>query len=199
MRDYFLHLLQHLDKLTGHQQYNKLLQHPEWKKEINLLLDILCRVCEQFPYIPEEAKKRILDTSVVTDGDFIGLNAKFVYKHLIANKDRYFRELAHQETKPEDEPLTGEAREKWLKEFAHAVANADAVMTQRASSRFDKIREEWKAPEGVKYQPNPEAGFIEDLKVQYGRSCTDRLTGKTLSGCPSFEEWVKQQSHNAKG
>jgi len=184
-----MHLLQTLDKLTGIQQYNKLLQHPEWKKEINLLLDILCRTCEQFPYIPEDAKKRILDTSVVTDGDFIGLNAKFVYKHLIANKDRFFRELSHQETKPEAEPLTGEARDKWLKEFADAVANADAVMTQKASSRFDKVRAEWKTPEGERYQPNPEAGIIEDLKVQYGRLHTDKLTGKTLPGNPSFQEW----------
>jgi hypothetical protein len=196
MKEYFYHLLQNLDKLTGIQQYHKLLQHPEWKKEINLLLDILCGVCDKFPYIPEDAKKRILDTSVVTDGDFIGLNAKFVYKHLMANKDRYFKELAHQDTKPEAEPLTGEAMQEKINWALAELAKAQAPIKQRINPYKDMVQQ-FQPPAGEKYhRPDYDAGQLQDLKIQYGREHTDKYTGKVLPGHPTFKEWVKSLDQN---
>lgn len=194
MRDYFLKLLQNLDKLTGMKQYEKLCAMPEFKAEINLLLDILCRVCDQFPYMPDDAKKRIIDTSVVTDGEFIGLNAKFVYKHLFANKDRYFKEAAHQETKPEDEPLTGEAMQAKIEWALAEIAKAQEPMKQRINPYKDMVQQ-YQPPAGEKYHRAPiEVDILQDLKIQYGREHTDKYTGKTLPGHPSFKEWVKTQT-----
>lgn len=194
MREYFLHLLQTLDKLAGIQQYHKLMQLPGWKKELNTLLDILCRVCDQFPYIPDEAKKRIIDTNVVTDGEFIGLNAKCIYKYLQANKDRYFKELAHVETKPEDKPLEGEAFKKKTDWVIAELQKATEPMSARINPYKD-IVVPTPVQKGLKYHPaDPSVSRLQDLRIQYGREHTNKYTGKTLKDHPTFEQWLKTQS-----
>lgn len=37
---------------------------------------------------------------------------------------------------------------------------------------------------------NHEAYIMSQMKVQYGRECTDLLTGKTLPNKPTFDEWL---------
>jgi hypothetical protein len=116
MREFFYNLLQELDKLTGIKQWDRV-QHDE--EELHKLLDVLVNTCLTFQAIPENAQKSILRQSVISDGDFIGLNAKFVYKSLAAHRDRYFKEAAHIPTKePEGyKPVDDERRAQWLKEW----------------------------------------------------------------------------------
>jgi hypothetical protein len=38
----------------------------------------------------------------------------------------------------------------------------------------------------------PEVSALIDLKVQYGRECTDKLTGKVLPGMPDFKTWAER-------
>lgn len=198
MRQYFFKLLQNLDKLTGIRQYDKLSQAEDAKKEINTLLTILCRTCEQFPYIPDEAKQRIIDTNIVADADFIGLNAKCIYKYLNTNKDRFFKELAHQEViKPEDMPLEGEAFKAKTDWVIAELQKAAEPMAARINPYKDIVVP---APvqKGLKYHPaDPIVSRMQDLKVQYGREHTDKYTGKKLEGSPTFDEWLKTQTESA--
>lgn len=194
MREYFFTLLQNLDKLTGIRQYDKLSQADDAKKELNTLLTILCRACDQFPYIPDEAKQRIIDTNIVADADFIGLNAKCIYKYLNANKDRYFKELAHVEIKPEDAPLEGEAFKAKTDWVIAELQKATEPMAARINPYKD-IVVPTPVQKGLKYYPaDPSVGRMQDLKVQYGREHTDKYTGKRLDGSPTFEEWLKTQT-----
>jgi hypothetical protein len=119
MREFFYDLLLSLDKMAGLKQYEKLMMTNDPAKEINDLLDILCRTSDTFPLIPKNDQKSILRHAVVSDGDFIGLNAKFVYKSLNAHRERYFREAAHipDEHDPNWKPLEGEERQKWLEKW----------------------------------------------------------------------------------
>lgn len=39
----------------------------------------------------------------------------------------------------------------------------------------------------------PEVSAMIDFKSQYGRECTDKVTGKVLPGMPKFEDWLKEQ------
>ena len=125
MKEFFLDLLYQLDKLAGIQQMNKLLalREEDSRREINELLEILCRTSDQFPLIPKNDQKSIIRHAVVSDGDFIGLNAKFVYKSLNAHRDRYFREAAHipDEHDPNWKPLEGEDRQRWLSKWMDAL------------------------------------------------------------------------------
>jgi hypothetical protein len=133
MRQFFLDLLQELQKLTGIKQYENMnLESDEGKKDLGELLDILVRTCETFPLIPKDAQKSILSHAVISDGDFIGLNAKFVYKSLAAHRDRYFKEAAHipAEVDPNWKPVEGEERINWLNQWMHALQGFDQNTTQ---------------------------------------------------------------------
>lgn len=89
--------------------------------------------------------------------------------------------------------LTGEARAAKIKEFLEVLAKVGNPQTEK-NDAFKHVREDWKAPEGQKYHPpSAEEIALIDLKVQYGRECTDKVTGKVLPGMPKFEDWLKEQ------
>lgn len=87
--------------------------------------------------------------------------------------------------------LTGEAREARIKEFLDVLAKVGNPPKQKTDP-YKEVREQWKAPEGVTYHPpSPEETVLSDLKVEYGRLHTDKLTGKTLPDHPSFNEFIR--------
>jgi hypothetical protein len=195
MRDYFKNLLQHLDKLTGLKQYEKLLQTTNPKEEIKLLLDILCRVTDQFPFIPDEDKKRIIDDAVVADPEFIGLNAKIIFKWLNHKKANFFQEMAHKENAPSDPPLEGEALQKRLAEWQEALAKLETNCVERVDI-YQTVREQWNPREGTtKYQPTKDAVKITEHQrhLDWIKANYDARTGKPLPTWISEEEYNRQQ------
>jgi hypothetical protein len=192
MRDYFLKLLQNLDKLTGMKQYEKLCQMKDFKTEINTLLDILCRVCEHFQFIPDDAKKQIIDDAVISDQEFIGLNAKFIAKSLNAKKEFYLSKKDDVVISPD--ALTGEAREARLKEWQEALNKFEVQPTQR-SDVYAKVREEWKPKDGVTYKPTMTAEDIlrHELHIQYVRENYHPLTKEKLPHWMPENQWIELQ------
>lgn len=86
--------------------------------------------------------------------------------------------------------LTGEAREARIKEFLQVLAKVGNPQTERTDP-YKAVREQWKAPEGAVYHPDPEAGRLADLRREYGRLHTEKSTGKQLPGSPTFEEFIR--------
>jgi hypothetical protein len=189
MREFFYHLLQNLDKLAGLKQFEKLLQTQDAKQEINNLLDILCRVSDQFPYIPEEDKKRIIQDATIADQEFMGLNAKIIYKWLNAKRDLYIRE-AKDEVVIHPEALTGEAMQKRLDEWKQSVAKLETTATTRVDI-YQTVREQWKPKEGTDlYKPtDPGLVFNHQRHLQYLKENYDPKTGKELPNWISEDEW----------
>lgn len=138
MKEYFLELLQNLDKLCGLKQYEKLYQSENRNQEITTLLDILCRVTDMFAYIPDASKKKIISEAVITDLEFQGLNARIVYKWLNLKKDTYFQEIAHIPSGNDSEPLTGDARDARLKEWQEALNRLTIEKTKPVP--YEKVR-----------------------------------------------------------
>lgn len=95
MRDFFKSELETLKIKTNLNQYERLCELPNAKEEIKLLFDLLEKVCNEFPYIPEDQKKRIIQTGIYRDTDFTGLTPRIVWKWLNAESGKYFREDAH--------------------------------------------------------------------------------------------------------
>lgn len=191
MRDYFLKLLQTLDKLTGMKQYEKMLQMPDFKNEINTLLDILCRVTDQYSYIPDESKKQIINEAVISDPEFIGLNAKFIAKSLNIRKEFYLG-------KPDDvvispDALTGEAREQWLKKWAESLSRLEMHVTTR-SDIYQKIREHWRPKEGTEeYKAiDPDLVYKHQRHADYVKSNYDARSGKPLPEWMPEDKWLEQ-------
>ncbi len=125
MKQFFLDILNNLDKLAGLRQIEKIYsQHTDQnaaKAEINALLTVLDNVCQQFPYIPDDEKKRLINHAVITDSEFTSLNARIVYKWLSVHKDKYYKEAAHIEDidpdwkpVPKDSPAYQEYLNQWL-------------------------------------------------------------------------------------
>jgi hypothetical protein len=195
MREFFLETLQNLDKTSGLKQYEKIMAGPTPKLEINALLDVLCRVSDQFSVIPQDAQKRIISQCVVTDGEFIGLNAKIVYKWLAAHRDKYFKEVHHLPDKQDEnwKPLEGEARQEKLKEWERSLAGfADKVETKSHVRQLEETLP--KKPTGS-YVPSapPEVIEMSKHRTEYARECTDLYTGKKLEGKPDFNTWLEQK------
>lgn len=186
MKDYFLQLLQNLDKLTGMKQYEKLMQMSEYKREINTLLDILCRVCEQFPFIPDEDKKRIINDAVISDGDFIGLNAKFIAKSLNLRKEFYMSLKDDVAIHPD--ALTGEAREKRLQEWLKAINGMEMMNTKE--DPYAHIRA-IQPRDGQAYEPQQQNEYERQRHFDYIQDNFDSITGKILPTGISEEEYNK--------
>lgn len=198
MREYFLGVLQNLDKLTGMKQYEKLLQTQDYKTEIKTLLDILCRVCDYYPFIPDENKQSIINDAILSDPEFIGLNAKFISKSLNSRAE-HFRQASDTVTISSD-ALTGEERDKRLAEWMNAVNQAEAVMTQPAKSDYSFIQG-YKPTDGREYKSKTS---IEDLlnharHVEYIKQNYDVRTGKPLPTWISEDEFNKNYDANLAG
>src|SRR5687768_8008154 len=126
MRDFFKDELISLERKTGLKQYDRILERDSWEKDKDDLLDELCGVCNKFDYIPNEDKAKIIRQNIITDQEFIGFNARVIYKWLSGVKAIYFKEQAHQqtETPPEDyKILEGPERDAKLKEWLASLGN----------------------------------------------------------------------------
>lgn len=165
MRDFFLNLLNNLDKLAGLKQLDKIYAiHGDdergRKAEINMLLDVLCRVSSQFPFIPNHEQEKIITQAVISK-DFPSLNANVVWHWLNEHKDKYFKESHHVPKEQVAEPLTGEARKAKLDEWMKSLASTEQMIISNKMSNAEIQEEgkEWASEierKAVSTQPDPE-------------------------------------------
>lgn len=156
MEKFFIQILMDLDKLSGIKQYKKYLEDPNGRQEIADLLRILVRTCKQFPDVPPDAQRRAIRDAVVSDEDFIGLNAKFVSRALNRARERMAQitPKAVDMTNPDNNPniVTGAARDEWLRKWQEELNKASAAMTapdyqeQEQKRRINQRRESWGFP-----------------------------------------------------
>lgn len=86
MKAFFKKELETLQAKTGIRQLENLMQKEDWRKEANLLIDLMIEECNKPPFdlVKPEVKERVIARAIVEDQEFIGLNAKFVRKALNA-------------------------------------------------------------------------------------------------------------------
>lgn len=180
MRAFFLNTLENLDKLAGLKQLDKIhAAHGEdedgAKDEIKVLLDVLCRVSSQFPFIPDHEQEKIITQAVITE-EFHSLNANTVYKWLAKHKDRYYKQSHHQ-TKEEQEykkPLTGEARDKMYDTWLKSLANAEQMLIATKRVDAEKEGKEWtsqieRKAVSTEIDPDRQVYTIEQLRQRNER------------------------------
>jgi len=196
MRDYFQQLLNNLETLTGMKQLERISQKANADNELNTLLDVLCKVSDLFPYIPDDAKKNIISDSVITDQEFIGLNAKIIYKWLNLRKDIYFKEIAHKNS-VEVEPVTGEKRDEWLNIWQQTLAKMEDNFTVKPVTNAEILREKFhgKDAKPTNYKPISEEEVEKKrLHSEYLRENYDPISGNCLETWMPEDEWIKKQS-----
>lgn len=195
MKEFFLNLLNNLDKLAGLRQIENIYaahsDANEARKEINALLDVLVNMCAQFPYIPEVEQKRIINHCVITDPEFKNLNARIVYKWLSAQKDKYYKELAHIPTEPTAEPISKDdpRYEEYCKQWLAALAPMQERINVTSKREVLILGHERQGP--TDYTPLPEEEVLRREKhLRYLKSNYD---SKTRAKLP---EWMEENQWN---
>ncbi len=114
MRTFLFNTLRDLDKLAGLKQFHQLAELEDSQVQIKDLLDKIMFIVDQFKNIPDKAKQDIIYAGVVTDPQFYGLNAKVVYKWLVAEAHKY-RPKSVEEPATEDSKPLERGSEQYLK------------------------------------------------------------------------------------
>jgi hypothetical protein len=202
MRDFFKDELKALERKTGLKQYEKILAAEKWEIELKELLDELCRVCNQFDYIPNEDKAKIIRQNILTDQEFIGFNARIIYKWLLSARSVYFKELAHQEPAEEQAPiLEGAARDAKLKEWLAALGDGMKQVPQLSPTEIKREGRIEVEKKGTGYVPEVDPIEWEKrntLHKQYLRENYHIQTGEKLPTWISEEDWIKQFNNESK-
>jgi hypothetical protein len=177
MRDFFKQELKTLYARTQSRQYETISAMPDAAEQFKVLLDTLEEVCNKFNYIPETAQQNIIRERILSDKDFIGLNAKVVYKWFMEVRDTYFKESAHikevdtanpvtyDELSPEtkakvDDFIKGLQSETGGLKSVPQVSQAeiDAIKIEDLEERVGRKAIEFVRPEFVVGEPCPNCG-----------------------------------------
>jgi hypothetical protein len=179
MREFFKQELKTLYAKYQLNQFEKLCSMTDergqsiGKEMVKALLDELEKVCRKFPYIPDEAKKELILDFMASDQDFIGLNAKMLYKWFDLKKAYYWAQATpeqREELTPEEierrKPLPPEKAEVYVKQWMEAVELIGGPKTspQPAVERFGFSRSI--LPDYIKeFRKGKTAFIIEGIEI----------------------------------
>lgn len=207
MRDFFKSELKTLQAKTGLRQYENLSAMPDAEFQFKILLDSMVMACNEFPYIPDADKKRIIQEQIVRDQDFTGLNSRVIWKWLNANKD-YYWSLDQTKQKPNSDMLkTFEELPDTLKKEIEAFKNklidsplkpvpTVTVDEIEAIKREDKIKQEGHKALSLGYQPLSKNEIIKrKLHIQYVADNFNPVTGKPIDNFKEENVWLKEQGY----
>lgn len=187
LRDFFKRELETLQAKTGIRQFENIMAKEDtWEQELKLLLDILVSECSRPPFdiVGVDIKIKVIQDAIVSDKDFIGLNAKFIYKSLANwwtfNGGRYLEK--HMQSLPSEprvdpetgklvenyEPAAPEVREKYLNEWAEKLKATETtfvgVVPKLTAAEIES--EGQVEPKKPTYIPD-EAYYYESKKRRY--------------------------------
>lgn len=209
MRAFFKSELETLKIKTGLNQYENISALPDAEHQFKLLFDSLEDVCAQYPYIPDNDKKRIVQEQIYRDQDFNQLTPRVLWKWLEREKTKYFREAAHIPTESNAKPVTYDELSAETKEavdiFLKALQSDNAGfkrVPEVTQADIDAIKlEDLEAQEGKKAVSTnlhdierEKQLFMHNKKIEYGRLFSDPTSheGKLKEGAPTFKEWIEK-------
>jgi len=213
MRTFFVSLLKDLKRLTGVKQYEEIASNPNGKEaaqaELDALLEPMIEVCNQYSYISDEDKMKIIKAAIINAKEFYGLNARFVRLALEAVKDIYFKESGYLETNallnakesnavpleecsPETQAMVKEFTAKLAVGGIQKITDANEHELKSIQSE-DEFRVKPKAY-STSYKPLSENEIkIRDMHVQWIRECIHPQT-KELIGLGETE-WLLDKGY----
>lgn len=197
--EFITHSFFELEPLTGIRQLYFLSQDPEGKAKIEVLIRGILHTCDQFPYIPDEAKKKIIRDKMVEDQDFDAFNSRTVYKWLNSSKDVYWAKKAEERTEIVYEKLSPETEEmiaKHLKalEMQLRAEKRAPITGKKLKDEMEKIKsEDEERQSGVdyaKFQTSEIEAEKKALHAQWIKENYDIITGKPLPHWMPEDEWI---------
>jgi len=202
MNDFILQCLDELEPLTGIRQLYFLQSDPEGERKIQVLIKGILMTCQQFPYIPEEAQKKIIREQMVKDQDYEALNSRTVWKWLNMNKDVWWaKEQAAEPSETPPEPMSEETKkmvDKFMADLAAGMQDRTRPkFAERLKQEMEKIAQEDKErTEGnrlAEFQTSELEAEKKALHLQYLKENYDPITGKKFETWMEESDWIAQQ------
>lgn len=204
MREFLKYKLENLHVLTGFRQYFKLSDavdadgNPDGERQIRVLIDGMVLACAQFPMIPDHAKERIIETSMISDQDYTELSARVVFRWLNAHRDRYvkvgesFDETKRIEYTEEESARIDAMITKWKMD----LAGANREIFKGIEEDMKQIQQEDKERQEGKKAATHRGWTAEDeakreLHNRWIRENFDKISGKKLETWLPEDEWLK--------
>ena len=184
MREFFKQELKTLKAKTGLNQYENIGVLPDAAFQFKILLDSLELACEDFKYIPDADKQRIIQKGIVTAENFTGLHSRVVWSWLNANKEHYWavetaKVNASSEVLKTFDQLPG-ALQAEIRAFQASLLNNDGIKSvpQVSQQEIDamQIHDERSRGDSVSkgYEPKPVPKYREQLLEIYRRKTSEK-------------------------
>lgn len=202
MKEFIEQCIKDQEAINGIRQLYYLETDPDGERKLKITILGIIKSCEQFPYIPQEAIKKIISEQMVKDQDYDALNSRTVWKWLNQAKDVYWAKS--QEPVPEVKdagPLSPET-EKLIREWQSDLLGLKPV-PQISSVEIDRLRDEDKlrlegksAKKGLdlaQFQTDALKAEQKALHIQYIRENYDPITSKPLPTWKEESDWIAER------
>lgn len=204
MRDFFKQELKTLKAKTGLNQYENISALVDSDFQFKILLDSLVLACNEFAYIPDEDKKRIIQKSIMTSTEFTGLNSRVVWGWLNNNKEHYWsveqtRQAANSQDLITFDQLSPDLK-KQINDFKMSLMNGSIQSVPEVTDQeLKKLEFEDKQrvnPQSYAkdYLPTPEQDIeARRLHFEWIKSNFHPITREKLEGYMDEDEWIKMK------
>lgn len=138
MREFLIQALRDLESLTGLRQLYFLESDQDTgAQKIKVCIDGMMLACQDYPYIPEEAKKKIIREQMVKDQNYDALNSRVIHKWLSMFKDKYWTK-GESLSEPE---AVADVPEERVQEYLRQIRdNLDKIGKPEYKNGFAEIR-----------------------------------------------------------
>jgi len=146
MNEFLRQCFRDLEAITGIRQLYYFETDPDGERKLDVCIKGILITCGQFPYIPEEAQKKIIREQMVKDQDFDALNSRTVWKWLDKAKDVWWAKSQEPVAEVKElEPLSEETQ-KLIREWQMEMIGSKTVtFKERLNQEMDKIKAEDKS------------------------------------------------------
>jgi hypothetical protein len=204
MEEFFKSELRTLKAKTGLNQYENLSAMADAQFQFHILISSMILACDEFPYIGENDKKRIIQEQILRDQDFTGLNSRVIWKWLNANKDHYWAVAQAKADPVQSTPVAFNKLPVALQEQINAfkislMERGPKSVPQNVQEDMKKIKQEDEGRvEKVSYSkgyvpPTEEEILKRDLHLEYVRQNFDAISGKKKENWMPEEQWLELQ------
>lgn len=204
MNEFFLNCLREIKVLRGVNQYEDLLSKGDkGKEECRKLINALVTTCNQFNYIPDDAKQRVIRQRILDDPEFYNLNASKVWHWLNGISNKYYNNCNSEPVQVSNAEPLSENTQRMISEFMSRLISGDGMKSvpRASNAELEAIKNEDQdrikpRAHSAGYRIDPDFVRTIELKVIWARQNTNLLTGSIIPGCPTFDEWIKMTNSN---
>lgn len=143
MKEFFIECLKDLESLTGLRQLYFLqsdLEDGERKK--NVLIQGMILAAQDYPYIPEDAQKKIIRDQMVKDQNYDALHARVIHRWLGGASAKYWNGQP-QETEKKEAPIAPpEVADQYIKQIQENIARSGRKVPAMTKEEIEKFGQE---------------------------------------------------------